>query len=455
MTETAKTNEKMVEKPAKVSPLAAVKEEMAPKPAPAAAKAKKAVATMTDGMKALALAKASILKGTGHRPLAPMTTQYPHVSTGSTIVNSLIGGVKLKDGRPMCPGFPRRRITEVYGPESSGKTTLAIQAIVEVQREGGVVAFLDFEHSLHHGYAKQIGVDFSEDKILYYQPDTMEEGFKMMYLCLKAGVDLIVVDSIAAMVPHDELIKKLDDVAKIGAVAKKMSETLPKMVSWLAKLPSDGAGENAKPKAGHPGTALVLINQERAVISTGGGGGAPEPNTSGGKALKYFCYLRLRLNRFKTEKVERTDPITGKKRLLPFGNVTQVKVVKSKIDGKQGYDANIFIRFGFGIDDIYSIIESGAGRGLIKKEGAYYSYGEHRFQGRDKLRTHLLANPKLAAEIQQKVADLIVADAQPISDEELSEEDAMLAELAAEGLGGDDDIGMTLEPEEVVVGADE
>jgi len=418
--------------------------------------AKKAVAKMSDGAKILALTRSTILKATKQTPLAPMTTQYPHVSTGSTLVNSLIGGVKLANGKAMCPGFPRRRITEVYGPESSGKTTLALQAIVETQKTGGVVMFLDFEHSLHHGYAKAIGVSFDEDKILYYQPDTMEEGFKMLFLGIKGGIDLIVVDSVAAMVPKDELDKKLDDVAKIGAVAKKMSETLPKFVNWLAKMPADGAGENAKPKVGHPGTALVLINQERATISTGGGGGGtPEPNTSGGKALKYFAYLRLRLTRILTEKVERMDPITGKTKKLPFGNLTQVKVVKSKIDGKQGYDTNIFIRFGFGIDDLYSIIESGAGRGIIKKEGSYFQYGEVRLQGRDKFRQHLLANPKLADEIRIKVADVIVSEAKPISDEELSEEDAMLQELSAQGLGGDDDdVGLGADPDEVVVSED-
>jgi len=315
-----------------------------------------------------------------------------------------------------------------------------------------VVMFLDFEHSLHHGYAKNIGVSFDEDRILYYQPNTMEEGFKMLYVGIAAGIDLIVVDSIAAMVPQDELEKKLDETAKVGAVAKKMSETLPKIVNWAAKYPKEGSGESAKTKEGHPGTAIVLINQERATISTGGysGGGQPEPNTAGGKALKYFAYLRLRLTRILTERIEKMDPITGKTKKIPYGNLTQVKVVKSKIDAKQGHDTTIFIRFGYGIDDIYSIIESGAGRGIIKKEGAYFQYGEHRFQGRDKFRLYLLTHAELLNEIRTKVSDIIASEAKPISDEELSEEDSLLQDMAADGIE-DEDLGLGADTPEVVL----
>ncbi len=426
----SKTDAKAVVKPA-AKAVAAVA-----KPA-AKAVAKKPV--ISESMKRLAQAKSTIFKVVKQKTLAPMTTQHAHLPTGSTLVNSLIGGTKLKDGRSMCPGIPRRRVVEIYGPESSGKTTLALQTIVETQKAGGVVMFLDYEHSLHHGYAKTIGVSFDEDVMAYYQPDTMEDGLKMLYIGIMAGVDLIVVDSVAAMVPAGELAKKLDETAKVGAVAKKMSESLPKLVNWLQKYPKDGQGESAKKIEGHPGTGLILINQERATISTGGpGGGTPEPTTTGGKALKYYAYLRLRLTRISTEKIEKVDPLTGKKKKIPFGNVTQVRVVKSKIDAKQGHEAVIFIRFGYGIDDLYSIIESGAGRGVIRKDGGWYQYGEHRYNGRDKFRAALVANPTLAREITQKVSEVLASEAVPISDEELSEEDLMVQEMVSE-FGEDDD----------------
>jgi len=412
--------------------------------------AKKSKAESGSANSTVALARAMILKTTKHKPITETKSTHPHIPSGSIIIDTSIGGSRTPDGKGfVCPGYPRRRITEIYGPESSGKTTVALMAVAEVQRRGGTAMFLDFEHALDPRYAAQIGVSVKD--LLWQQPDTMEEGFKMILIGAMSGVDLIVVDSVASMVPKDELDKNVEDTAKVGAVAKKLAETLPKMVLWLAKYPVKGSGESKASDPDRPGSALILLNQERATINTGGGGyGAPEANSSGGKALKYFAYVRIRLARIMSEKVERRDPLTGKVKKYPFGNLTSLKIVKCKIDAKQGHEASFFIRYGYGIDDLYSIIMAAEANGVIKREGAYYTYNNERIQGRDKLRAHLLANPKLSEELRAKVIEAITA-ALPtaISDDELSDEDELQAELEEE-LGEDGTSEVTIETDDPV-----
>ena len=213
--------------------------------------AKKPVDKTKSAPSALALAQAMILKSTNQKPVQASNSTMANVSTGSVIVDYLIGGSPAMDGKgPVCPGFPRRKITEVYGAESSGKTTLCLQSIADIQRRGGTAMFLDFEHALHAGYAQQLGVSFDPNKLGFYQPDTMEEGFKMMLIGIMSGVDLIVVDSVAAMVPAAELDKDPGEIAKVGGVAKPMSENLPKFALWLSKYPMDK--ESKKPIPGPP-----------------------------------------------------------------------------------------------------------------------------------------------------------------------------------------------------------
>lgn len=411
----------------------------AKKPAPAAAAKKPAPATKAAGANILALTKAMIMKSVNQKPIAGTVSTMAHVSTGSIIVDWLIGGSPAKDGKgPVCPGFPRRKITEVYGAESSGKTTLCLSAMADVQRRGGTVMFLDFEHALHRGYAETLGVSFAEDKMLNYQPDTLEEGFKMMLIGIMTGIDLIVVDSVAAMVPAAELEKDPGDTAKVGGVAKPMAENLPKFALWLMKYPMDKVTK--KPLTDKQGTALVFINQTRANISTGGGGGGqPQDNTSGGKALKFFSYVRLQLQRVGSEYIEKKDPMSGKTRRFPYGNQTKVKCVKSKCDAKQGHEVEIFIRYGYGIDNYYSVIQTGQAQGIIKKDGSWLTYGGERYQGRDKFRQVLLDNPRLFEALVKQVNESVLSTAeQAVADEELSEEDQLLAEAARE-LGIDDD----------------
>lgn len=435
-----KPTEKIEETKQDKAPPPAAAPAAAKKPAPAPAAAKKpAPAAKAQGSTVLALAKAMIMKSVNQKPIASTTSTMAFVSTGSIIVDWLIGGSPAKDGKgPVCPGFPRRKITEVYGAESSGKTTLCLSAMADVQRRGGTVMFLDFEHALHRGYAETLGVSFAEDKMLNYQPDTLEEGFKMMLIGIMTGVDLIVVDSVAAMVPAAELEKDPGDTAKVGGVAKPMAENLPKFALWLMKYPMDKTTK--KPLPDKPGTALVFINQTRANISTGGGGGGqPQDNTSGGKALKFFSYVRLQLQRVGSEYIEKKDPMSGKMRRFPYGNQTKVKCVKSKCDAKQGHEVEIFIRYGYGIDNYYSAIQTGQAQNIIKKDGSWLTYGGERYQGRDKFRQALMDNRKLFDQLVKQVNDAVLSTAeQAVADEELSEEDQLLAEAARE-LGLDDD----------------
>jgi recombination protein RecA len=374
--------------------------------------------------------KALILKATGQKAMEPTFSTLPHVDSGSLIINGLIGGSLARDGKGLtCPGYPRRKVTEIFGPESSGKTTVALSAAVQVQKAGGTVMFLDFEHAIHHGYAQSIGVKY-DDTFMVFAPDTMEEGLKMIYVGIHTGVDLIIVDSVAAMVPQDELDKKLDETAKVGAVAKKMAESLPKICGWLATCPKTGTGEAKKTDLTKLGTALILLNQERATISTGGHG--PDTNTAGGKAVKFYASLRLRFVRTGSEIIEKKDPMTGKTKKFPYGNKTQVKVVKNKLDGTQGSNGDFFIRYGFGLDNYFSIIETGIAQGIVKKEGAYYAYGEHRAQGRDKFRSLLMANSKLYTEVCTKVTAALGAAATAVKDEDITEEDELMADMGNE-----------------------
>lgn len=387
------------------------------------------------------LARQMIKKITSQDPVRPTFTTMAHIPSGSIVVNNLIGGSKSADGKgQVCPGFPRRRIVELYGAESCGKTTLALSAIVQCQRAGGVAMILDFEHALHDGYARAVGVDFDPEKLLYYKPDTLEEGFKMIYLGIRTGVDLIVIDSVASMIPKDEFEKKIDDAERVGSLAAPLTRNLKKLAIWLDKYP------DKKTESDKPGASIIFINQTRAKIG-GGGYGGDEDQTPGGKALKFYSSIRLRMTRIKSEIFKKKNPATGKDINIPYGNITSIRVVKSKIDSKAGQEGVIFIRFGSGLDDLFSVIESGVQFRHVKKEGAYFQYGEHRCQGREKFRTFLKENPKELAELQAKVVESMFASSVEVKPaEEQSAEDALAAEIAAD-IGDDESFGSDTDEE--------
>ncbi len=403
----------------------------------------------------IARAIANIEKQVKISPIDLPDGTLPHVSTGSSTIDMLIGGTLANDGKSiLCPGFPRRRITEVYGPESSGKTTLALSAIAKLLKAEGSALFLDFEHHISKKYAISIGVEWDSPRFKVYQPDTFEDGFKVLQIAIGTGIDLVVVDSVAAMIPGGELEKGVDDVAKLGAVAKLMSEKLPKLGQFLDKFPKDKNNKDKKDE-NHPGTAIVLLNQTRALIQTQGGGrgGGDNENTSGGKSLKFYSTLRIRLSRIKSEVVKRKDKMSGREINVPYGNLTHVKIVKSKLDGTQNQTAQLFIRFNYGVDDYFSIIEAAVANKLITKSGSRFVVNGENFHGKEALRKYLIANPPAFAELKDKIRAIVIEANKGIDpQEDLGDEDDILEEMnrSVDDDKDDEDLAMGGVPEEVV-----
>ena len=269
-------------------------------------------------------------------------------------------------------GLPRGRIVEVYGPESSGKTTIALHAIASAQAKGGVAAFVDAEHALDPEYAKKLGVNI--DDLLVSQPDTGEQALEIADMLIRSGsVDVIVVDSVAALVPRAEIEGEMGD-SHVGLQARLMSQALRKLTGALSNT----------------GTTAIFINQLREKI--GVFFGSPE-TTSGGKALKFYASVRLDIRRIETLK-DGQDSV---------GNRVRVKVVKNKL-AAPFRQAEFDILFGEGISREGGLIDFGVEQDIVKKSGAWYTYeGEQLGQGKENSRRYLKENPELANEIEQKI----------------------------------------------------
>ena len=269
-------------------------------------------------------------------------------------------------------GLPRGRIVEVYGPESSGKTTVALHAIANAQRNGGIAAFIDAEHALDPEYAKALGVD--TDALLVSQPDTGEQALEIADMLIRSGsIDIIVIDSVAALVPKAEIEGEMGD-SHVGLQARLMSQALRKLTGALASTK----------------TTAIFINQLREKI--GVFFGSPE-TTAGGKALKFYASVRLDIRRIETLK-DGTEAV---------GNRTRVKVVKNKMAApfKQ---AEFDIIYGVGISREGSLIDFGVEQGIVKKSGAWYTYeGDQLGQGKENSRNFLLENTAIADEIERKI----------------------------------------------------
>lgn len=363
-----------------------------------------------------ALARQVIKKKTGQSSTTANYSTYPHVSSESYAIDDLIGGSKTLDGKGrVCPGYPRRRLTEIFGSESSGKTTVALHACAGVQRSGGLAMYLDFEHALDHKYAKSVGLSFDEDKLLLYAPDTMEEGFQIINIGLQAGVDIIVVDSVPSMVPREDMEGKLDEEGRFGNLARGLAKNLPKLVSWL---------NQEKFLVRNPeGTAVIFLNQQRANI----GGGMTNPTkTTGGYAMKFYTSLRLQLTGTKKEYARKKSKFTGAEVSTPYGTHTKIKVVKNKIDAKQGASHMIFIRYGIGIDEVYSLIEAACHLKVVQKSGSSYTWGGTTVVGREKFREFIIKNPKVFEEIRSILLSLVQGESSDSEqEEELTEAEVM------------------------------
>ena len=269
-------------------------------------------------------------------------------------------------------GLPRGRVIEVYGPESSGKTTVALHAVANAQKAGGNAAFIDAEHALDPVYARALGVD--TDSLLVSQPDTGEQALEIADMLIRSGgIDIIVIDSVAALVPKAEIEGEMGD-SHVGLQARLMSQALRKITGALSAT----------------GTTAIFINQLREKI--GVFFGSPE-TTTGGKALKFYASVRIDVRRIETLKEAGA----------PVGNRTRAKVVKNKM-APPFKQAEFDIVYGKGISREGSIIDMGVEAGIVRKSGSWFTYGDDQLgQGKENVRQFLVDNPELANEIEQKI----------------------------------------------------
>lgn len=269
-------------------------------------------------------------------------------------------------------GLPRGRVIEVYGPESSGKTTVALHAVANAQKAGGNAAFIDAEHALDPVYARALGVD--TDSLLVSQPDTGEQALEIADMLIRSGgIDIIVIDSVAALVPKAEIEGEMGD-SHVGLQARLMSQALRKITGALSAT----------------GTTAIFINQLREKI--GVFFGSPE-TTTGGKALKFYASVRIDVRRIETLKEAGA----------PVGNRTRAKVVKNKM-APPFKQAEFDIVYGKGISREGSIIDMGVEAGIVRKSGSWFTYGDDQLgQGKENVRQFLVDNPDLANEIEQKI----------------------------------------------------
>ncbi|MFY9285311.1 MAG: recombinase RecA [Tissierellaceae bacterium] len=285
------------------------------------------------------------------------------ISTGSLDLDIALG----------IGGVPRGRIIEIFGPESSGKTTLALHIVAEAQKDGGIAAFIDAEHALDPSYAKNLGVD--TENLIISQPDTGEQALEITEALVRSGaVDIVVVDSVAALVPKAEIEGEMGD-SHMGLQARLMSQALRKLAGSINKS----------------NTTVIFINQLREKIGVMFGN--PE-TTTGGRALKFYASVRLDVRRVET--IKQGDEI--------LGNRTRVKVVKNKV-APPFKQAEFDIMYGMGISKEGNIVDAGVSAEIIKKAGSWFSYGEHKFQGRENAKDFFAENPDLREEIEEKIKE--------------------------------------------------
>jgi recombination protein RecA len=293
--------------------------------------------------------------------------QIETISTGSLALDVALG----------VGGIPRGRVVEIYGPESSGKTTLTLHCIAEAQKAGGVAAFIDVEHALDPAYAQNLGVDL--DNLLVSQPDTGEQALDIAEMLVRSNaVDIVVVDSVAALVPRAEIEGDMGD-AHVGLQARLMSQALRKLTAAISKSR----------------TTMIFINQIREKI--GVMFGSPE-TTSGGRALKFYASVRLDIR--KLEQIKSGTDIVGSR--------TRVKVVKNKV-APPFQMAEFDIMYGRGISRTGDLIDIGLKHEIVGKSGSWYTYGDTRIgQGRENAKAYLEEHPEVAEELDQKIRGLIV-----------------------------------------------
>ena len=323
-----------------------------------------------DKLKALQAAMDKIQKSFGKGAIMKMGDEVIEnvevISTGSIGLNAALG----------VGGYPKGRIIEIYGPESSGKTTLAITAVANCQKEGGIAAYIDAEHAFDRFYAQQLGVDI--DNLWISQPDNGEQALEIAdQLIRSAAVDIVVIDSVAALTPKAEIEGDMGD-NKVGLQARLMSQALRKLTATISKT----------------NTTCIFINQLREKIGVMFGN--PE-TTTGGNALKFYSSVRL--------DIRKATPVKDGDKVI--GNLTKVKVVKNKV-APPFRKAEFEIIFGEGISKMGELVDLGVEYDIIKKSGSWFSYdGQQLAQGREAVKALLADNPELAEEIEAKIMEVL------------------------------------------------
>jgi recombination protein RecA len=344
-------------------------------------------AVQEDRKKALSLAISQIEKNCGKGAIMRMgngaaRVRIESIPTGAINLDAAIG----------IGGIPRGRVTEIFGPESSGKTTLCLHVVANAQRNGGVAAFIDAEHALDVDYAKKLGVDI--ENLLVSQPDTGEQALEICEILVRSSaVDVVVIDSVAALVPRAEIEGDMGD-AHVGLQARLMSQALRKLTGSIARSR----------------TAVIFINQLREKIGVMFGN--PE-TTTGGKALKFYASLRL--------DIRRIGPVKDKEEVT--GSQVRVKVVKNKV-APPFKQAEFDIMYAEGISHTSLLVDIGSEAGIIEKSGAWYSYNGQRIgQGRENAKLFLKDNPALQAEVEEKVKGILgLKRVEQVVDVEVAEE---------------------------------
>ena len=370
----------------------------------------------------LARARAALKSVLKEDPSVPLTdsalrSSMAHIPTGSVIVDYLIGGRPNQFGVAPCPGVPRGRILNLYGNAGAGKTTLALSTAASVCNAGGTCVYIDWENEVDPRYAAALGVPVQdEDRFILCQPNTMEDGMKIMVQMASEGVDLIVIDSVGAAVPEDLYhrdVKEEGAQSRIGLVAQKWSQFLPKFKSIITKS----------------NTAVIGISQLRKTIAAGGHG--PDSAPQGGESWKFYSAVRMMLRVYSKEKTKQFSAMTGKTEEIVTGTIVMAKLDKCKVSDSAHHELKFYLNSGSGINNTRSVVDLAVAYKIVNKGGAWYEWatapsGPMRAQGLDSLIRQITADknalPALFAQVAPKLGVPTVGESWSC-DEEPVEED--------------------------------
>lgn len=294
--------------------------------------------------------------------LDSLSKSMPHISTGSVALDYLIGGKENTQGVRPCPGIPRGRITNIYGLAGAGKTTIALQTAASITDEGGTCVYIDWENEVEPRYAQKLGVPVTDkSKFMLLQPETLEQGFKLMVKFASAGVDLIVVDSVGAGVPEKMFQKEAGEQGAVGLLARQWSQFLPLFKRVIADS----------------NTAVIGISQLREAIGgMGGFGGGPTRKPQGGQAWTYYSSLKMMLRVVGKDRGKEWDGLQNKMIDTVMGNIVRATLDKCKVSDAYKHEADFYLMNGVGVDNERTVLDLAISVGVVKKGGAWYTWAD-------------------------------------------------------------------------------